>query len=109
MTSSAAIIPTFAPISVVMLHSTKRSFIGNASTVGPVNSTAAYRAASSPVVPITFRMTSFAPVRSPSLPRISTRIVSGTRSQSWPFAITAAVSVAPIPAANAPSAPTMFV
>src|SRR5438093_6882615 len=45
-------------------------------------------------------MTSFAPVRSPSVPWMSTRIVSGTRSQSWPFAITAAVSVAPIPAAK---------
>src|SRR2546422_589141 len=93
---SASIMPTFAPISVVMLHRTKRSFIGKAFTVEPVNSTAAYRAASSPVVPITFRMTSFAPVRSPSVPRMSTRIVSGTRSHSCPFAITAAVSIVPI-------------
>src|SRR5207253_7010008 len=78
--SSAAIIPTFAPISVVMLHSTNRSFIGRASTVGPANSTAAYWAPSSPVVPITFRITSLAPVHRPSVPRTSTRIVSGTRS-----------------------------
>src|SRR5256885_866437 len=109
VTGSASIMPTFAPISVVMLHRTKRSFIGKAFTVEPVNSTAAYRAASSPVVPITLRMTSLAPVRSPRVPRMSTRIVSGTRSHNCPFAITAAVSVAPIPAANAPTAPTMFV
>src|SRR5436190_789280 len=63
--SSAAIIPTFAPISVVMLHSTNRSFIGRASTVGPTNSTAAYWAPSSPVVPITFRITSLAPAEVP--------------------------------------------
>ena len=41
VTESASIIPTFAPISVVMLQRTKRSFIGNALTVGPLNSTAA--------------------------------------------------------------------
>ena len=54
-------------------------------------------------------MTSFAPVRLASVPRMSTRIVSGTRSHNRPVAMTAAVSVAPIPAANAPTAPTMFV
>src|SRR2546421_341440 len=63
VTGSASIMPTFAPISVVMLHRTKRSFIGKAFTVEPVNSTAAYRAASSPVVPITLRMPSLAPDR----------------------------------------------
>ena len=35
--------------------------------------------------------------------------VSGTLSHSFPVAMTAAVSVTPIPAANAPIAPAMFV
>ena len=39
--ASAATMPTFAPISVVMLQRTNRSSIGNPRTVGPENSTAA--------------------------------------------------------------------
>src|SRR6266550_890162 len=97
------------PIYVVMLQRTNRSFIGNPFTVDPVNSTAAYLAPSSPVVPMILRITSFAVVRSESVPWMSTRSVSGTRSQSRPEAMTAAVSVAPMPAAKAPTAPTMFV
>src|SRR5207247_3753594 len=38
---SAATMPTFAPISVVMLQRTNRSSIGKPFTEGPVNSTAA--------------------------------------------------------------------
>src|SRR5207247_2454347 len=70
---------------------------------------AAYLRPSSPVVPMTSRITSLAVVRSDSAPRMYTRSVSGTPSQRRPEAITAAVSVAPMPAAKAPTAPTMFV
>jgi hypothetical protein len=66
--SSNGKIPDFAPASIAMLAISMRSSTGSVSITGPVNSIAAESAPSTPTKPIVWRIKSFPPMSSGSVP-----------------------------------------
>ena len=102
----AMTIPAFAPISVVIPARVMRSPCGR--EPAPWNSTHAYRAPSVPISRTTRMIASFIVTPLRGLPVNVTLIDSGTRSQVRPSASATAISVAPMPAPKAPTAPYEF-
>ena len=73
--------------------------------VDPANSMAQYRAPSTPILPITYRMMSFAEAPAGSSPSTWMRMVSGTLNHARPVAMPTPASVEPTPVLNAPMPP----
>src|SRR5664279_4072384 len=95
--------PDVAPASTDMLHRTRRPEVESRSTVRPENSRTRKFAPCAVRRPTRWRIRSFGPTRSGKVPSTSTRIVDGTSTLTTdPRAHTLAISVAPMPNANAP-------
>jgi len=102
--------PEVAPASTAMLQRTRRPEVFILVMAVPWNSSTRKLAPSAVSWPMRFRMMSFGSTPLAGAPLISTRMVSGTSTLSmWPNAHTAAISVAPMPNENAPSAPWLVV
>ena len=71
----------------------------------PWNSTDAYNPPSAPTSPMNFRQKSFDVTPGGNAPLSTTLMLSGTRSHSSPVAHSAATSLRPMPAPNAPIQP----
>ena len=64
-----------------------------------------YRAPSTPIMPMMYKITSLPETQGFSLPVRLNLMAEGTRNQALPVAMPAAQSVEPTPVENAPSAP----
>ena len=101
--------PAFAPASTAIFARVNLSDIGMFSIVSPQNSSALYVAPSAPIIPIRWSIKSFEQIPFLNLPLTSILNVAGTLSHVLPSAIATAISVDPIPVANAPRAPDVQV
>ena len=101
--------PFLPPASIAILHRVMRSSMESFITASPLHSIARYVAPSTPISPITFKMTSFAIIWSGNVPVNSKHMDSGTLTQSFPVPRINAASVLPIPVENIPKAPDVEV
>ena len=102
--------PAVAPASTAMLQSTSRPEVDILRMVSPWNSSTLKFAPCALILPMRCRIRSFGPTNFLKRPFTTTLIVGGTSTFSTlPRAQTLAISVAPMPNANAPSAPWLVV
>ena len=98
--------PDVAPASTAMLQIVRRPEVSMRRMVSPWNSMTLKLAPSAEMRPMMCRMMSFGRTFGGSSPLTTTFIVAGTSTlKITPSAHAAAISVAPMPKANAPSAP----
>ena len=90
---------------MAMLAMVKRSSMDREATPSPLNSRDLYRAPSTPMVPMRWRITSLPETQGWSLPFKVTLMAEGMRNQARPVAMPAAMSVEPTPVENMPTAP----
>ena len=105
VTSSNGKIPALAPASIAIFEIVRRSVIVSSATPSPANSSERYSAPSTPMRPMSVRMTSLPQMFSGFLPVRTTLIASGTLNQASPVAIAAPRSVEPTPVAKPLTAP----
>ena len=101
--------PFFAPASIAILQMVNLPSIGISRIVLPPISSVLYKAPSTPISPIKYKIKSLAVTYLFNLPLNSTLIADGTLSQVSPEAIAQAISVEPIPVEKAPIAPYVHV
>ncbi len=97
--------PALAPASITMLEIVIRASMESCSTAEPRNSSAWYKAPSTPIMPMRCKMRSLPVTPGVIWPVSSTLIVDGTLNHAWPVAMPTPASVEPTPVENAPSAP----
>ena len=103
--SSTGKMPFLPPASMAMLEMVNRSSMDREATPSPVNSRDWYRAPSTPISPIRWRITSLPDTMGWSLPFSVTLMAAGTLNHRRPVAMAAAMSVEPMPVEKAPTAP----
>ena len=103
--SSTGKMPFLPPASMAMLEMVNRSSMDREATPSPANSRDWYRAPSTPISPIRWRITSLPDTMGCSLPLRVTLMAAGTLNHRKPVAMAAAMSVEPMPVEKAPSAP----
>ena len=102
--------PDVAPASTLMLQSVRRPEIGIDWMALPWNSITLKLAPSAESAPTRWRIRSLGSTRRGSVPLTTTLMVAGTSTlKMLPSAQTPAISVAPMPKANAPTAPWLVV
>ena len=103
--SSTGKMPFLPPASIAMLAMVSRSAIVSSFSPSPENSRDWYSAPSTPILPMSVKITSLPETYLRLRPVIFTLIAEGTLNHVCPTAMAAPRSVEPTPVENAPSAP----